>query len=64
MLCNKLFPLLIALLVGLEVVSQFCKDPQKAIFVSLNSMSKRDTIPNLFMDVDTKLPKYNKTASK
>jgi hypothetical protein len=64
MLSNKLISLFIVLHIAFKVVSQYCTAPQKALFISFNSMSKRDTLPNLFKDVNTKLPKYNKTATK
>lgn len=62
-LANLCFLALILILAP-QTNSQFCKDPQKGIFMSFNAMSKMDTLPNLFRLIDTKLSKFNGSIVK
>ena len=49
----------IFLLISLSYQQQTCLEPQKAFYMSYNAMSKRDTLPNLFETINSKIPTYN-----
>jgi hypothetical protein len=57
-----LFPIIF--LLAQQINSQFCKDPQKGIFMSYQTMSKMETLSDLFRLINTKLPKFNEAIVK
>ena len=58
---STLFILSILVLAWRCQTEQTCLEPQKGFFMSYNAMSKRDTLPNLFDTINTKIPKYDDT---
>ena len=42
-----------------DIQSQECTVPQKGYYMSYNALSKRDTIGQMFEDINAKMPSYN-----
>lgn len=56
--------LLVVTLLSLVSVSQKCQFPQKGLFLSYNALSKRDTIANMFTEINGKIEKFNDAYSE
>lgn len=56
-----IFLLLIIAIIN-TVNTQKCKLPQKALFMSYNAMSKRDTIANMFDEINSIMEKFNDSS--
>lgn len=53
--------LMILLCVAPAMCDLQCADPQKGFYMSYNALSKKDTMQNLFTEIDGKILTYNTT---
>lgn len=47
----------------LILMAELCVNPQKSLYMSFQALSKRDSIPSVFAEISTSVPKYNATYS-
>lgn len=52
--------LLIALVAGCAAQLK-CPEPQKGVYMSYNAISKQDTLPLMFTEINTLIPRFNDT---
>lgn len=51
----------LSVLIGSSKADMHCTDPQKGFYMSYNALSKRDTMTDLFILINSKMSKYNFT---
>lgn len=64
-MCNRLNihmkNLVLVFIIASCAFCKLCDEAQKSMFMSMNAISKRDSITNLFIELNTNMTTYNTT---